>query len=118
MEGQLRIFDRPERYCATDEPAELWNVKVDPIEKYWREVGKNRSVYPDQEVLQVLGNALEVQIDESGEVNGCQRRWTLASPIGAGRRRLEFEGKGFEVGQPGQGCDHGFGGNVPRMWYL
>jgi hypothetical protein len=96
----------------------LWNVKVDPIEKPYPGDGNNRSVYPDQEVLQVLGNALEKQPDESGEVNACQRRWTLTSPIGVGRRRLEFDAKVFEVGQPGQGCDYRFGGKVPRMWYV
>jgi hypothetical protein len=103
---------------VTDELEELWNVKVDPIEKLYHGGFNKRSVYPDQEVLQVLGNAFEIQIGESGEVNACQRRWRLTSPIGAGRWRLEFEAKVFEVGQPGQGCDHRFGGDVPRMWYL
>jgi hypothetical protein len=118
IEEQLHSLDRPESLCAIDEFEELWNVKDDPIEERNCGGGNNRSVYPDQEVLQVIANALELQLDESGEVNGCQRRWTLASPIGAGTWGLEFEGKGSEVGQCGQACGHHFGRNVPSMWYL
>jgi hypothetical protein len=103
--------------CATDELEELWNVKVDPIEERYHGGANNGSVYPGQEVLQVLANACEPQPGESGEVNACQQKWTLASPIGAGRRGLESKIKGLEAGQPGQVCHHRFGRKVPSMWH-
>ena len=59
---------------AIDELEELWNVKDDPIEKCCFGGGNNRSVHPDQEVLQVLANALELRQSESGEVEACQHK--------------------------------------------
>jgi hypothetical protein len=74
-------------------------VKVDPIEEYCGGGANDRSVDLGQEVLQVLVNATELQLSESGKDSAYLRRQTSNSLLGT--RRWEFESnlKAFELGQ-------------------
>jgi hypothetical protein len=87
--------ERLEIVYAIDELTELWKVKALEIETRYVDTGEFRGIDAGYKVFYVLVAAVDLKLEESGEVDACQRRRTTAGFIGKRLRGIKAEAKHF-----------------------
>ena len=80
MKVHIRDVECPEVFCSTDKPVELRNVKSELVEECLIDHVHPRSVHPEDKVLQILADAVEIKVgermvrmSESGRLSGRDR---------------------------------------------
>ena len=76
VKEEINSIRRLESIGTKRELGEVWNVKDELMEKHCIKVNEIRGINTSNKVIQVLADAFEVKIGESGEDNSCARKQT------------------------------------------